>query len=148
MPQTGQRGSKGESGGKSRAGRHKPSRVSAIEWVLGALSAAMVVAIIGFLLYQALAVSVRPPQFDVVAGKTERRGDAYYVAFQVFNRGGATVADVTVEGQLMDGDRSLETGETVLDYLPGQSERQGALVFRNDPGRHRLLLGVRGYREP
>jgi uncharacterized protein (TIGR02588 family) len=119
-----------------------------VEWLLGALSAVAVAAMIGFLLYQALAARDLAATLDVTAGRIEQRGDAYYVNFQALNRGGTTAAGATVEGTLMDGGRALETSEVTLDYLPARSERSGALMFRNDPRTYRLQLDVKGYRAP
>lgn len=139
-------GTKGKEG--KRGGTRQGARADVIEWLLGALSAAAVVAIVGFLLYQALAVQKPAPEFDVTVGKIEQRGGAYHVEFRARNRGDATAAGATVEGRLMDGDRSLETSEATLDYLPAQSEREGALLFRNNPDGHRLLLEITGYQKP
>jgi uncharacterized protein (TIGR02588 family) len=119
-----------------------------VEWLLGALSAVAVVALIGFLLYQALAVGNLAPEFEVMAGRIEQRGGAYYVEFRALNRGKITAAGATVEGTLMGGDREIETSEVTLDYLPAQSERSGALLFQNDPRTYRLQLAVKGYRNP
>lgn len=141
----------GKKGGKERRSaerRGEISRAGTIEWLLGALSAVVVAAMIGFLLYQALAVGRPAPEFETTVRNIELRGGAYHVVFRALNRGQETVAGVTVVGRLVDGERRLESSTVTLDYLPAQSERQGALLFRNDPNEHRLELEIQGYREP
>lgn len=120
----------------------------AVEWLLGAISAVAVAALIGFLLHHALASPSLEPEIEVTAGRIGQRGGTYYVDFRALNRGKTTAAAVTVEGTLTDGQRTVETSEVTFDYLPAQSEQQGALAFQSDPESHRLELTVKGYRDP
>lgn len=46
------------------------------------------------------------------------------------------------------GGSGREHGEATLDYVPQHSEREGGLLFLNDPARHERQLRVKGYVEP
>jgi uncharacterized protein (TIGR02588 family) len=72
----------------------------------------------------------------------------YLVRFRAVNRGGQTAAGLLVRGDLKGEAEVVETSEARLDYLPGGSERQGGLYFRENPDRFRLEIRARGYERP
>ena len=128
----------------------KPAGVvtSRWEWVAAAASAALVLLMIGFMLYEAAAKPDTPPQVEVRAGPVVRAGEGWRVEFVASNRGFRAAAGVKVEGELKRGEESVETAEATLDYVPGESQRNGGLYFSHDPGQHRLELRAHGYQEP
>jgi uncharacterized protein (TIGR02588 family) len=119
-----------------------------IEWIIGGVSAAVVVAMIGFILYQALAVAVLRPELSVVAEGVVPTAGGFMVEFRAVNGGDATAAAVKVEGRLSSGERTVEAREVTLDYVPRRSEQKGGLIFRNDPRQYRLEMDAQGYMEP
>ncbi|HWK88455.1 MAG TPA: TIGR02588 family protein [Longimicrobium sp.] len=128
-----------------RRGNGKPSRW---EWVAAAVSTAMVVAVVGYLLYQAVGKPNTPPLLHVRADSVLRAGDGWLVQFRVDNRGRTTAAGVGVEGTLRQGGGEVEKSETTIDYVPSRSHRTGGLYFTRDPGRHTLELRPTGYDDP
>jgi len=118
------------------------------EWVAAAVSTALVLAVVGYLLYDAVARPQTPPAVAVAADTALRSDGLWLVEFRAANRGHQTAAAVKVEGELMRGDSSVETSEAVLDYVPGRSVRHGGLFFRHDPRAYRLELRALGYQEP
>lgn len=124
------------------------SRPNAIEWVVGALCALLVVAMIGFVLYQGVVEATPRPAITVERGDVGPAGDGFRVGFRALNSGGQTAAGVTVEGVLLRDGRQIEASEVQLDYVPARSERRGALLFTVDPRTHQLELRAKGYRQP
>jgi uncharacterized protein (TIGR02588 family) len=118
------------------------------EWVAAAISTLLVLGVIGYLAYEAVARPHTPPAVEVVADRVHRTGGGWVVEFRARNRGYATAAAVTVEGTLEKDGEEVETGQAVLDYIPGRATRRGGLFFREDPRAHRMELRATGYQEP
>jgi uncharacterized protein (TIGR02588 family) len=118
------------------------------EWVAAAVSTLLVLAVVGYLLYDAVARPRTPPAVTVHAEGVLRAGGLWLVEFRARNHGHTTAAVVKVEGELREGERTVESSEAVLDYVPGESVRRGGLFFRADPRAYRLELRALGYQEP
>jgi uncharacterized protein (TIGR02588 family) len=88
------------------------------------------------------------PEVTIEHIATERTAGGYVVTFRARNSGSATAAALSISGELSDGGAAVETSEIVLDYLAAESERQGGLIFRNDPAGYELRLEARGYVDP
>lgn len=134
--------------GRAQDGQERPSSPQAFEWVVGGLSGLLVVAMIGFILYDAISGSTRRPDITVEAGQVVAAGGGFRVDFRALNRGDVTAAHVEIEGHLKRGGQTVETSVTEFDYLPPHSGRSGGLFFRNDPRQYHLQLGAKGYSEP
>ena len=133
---------------QENAGAGDEREVSRWEWVAAAVSAALVLFVLGYLLYDAAARPQTPPAVEVSVDSVARGGGVWRVEFVARNRGQNTAAGVIVEGELKDGERTVETSEATLDYVPGKSKRHGGLFFRQDPGAYRLELRALGYQRP
>ena len=144
-PGTDKRSQQGEARGKEQQQGQKPH---AIEWTVAGLSGVLVLAMIGFILYQAISAATKTPELSVAVERIEAAGDGFRVAFRAINAGDTTAAGVTIEGQLQSGDETIETSEVTLDYVPAHSERKGGLLFNHDPSRYQLQLEAKGYKEP
>lgn len=118
-----------------------------IEWVAGAISAALVLAVLGYLCFRSLSGDGRPPDFVARVVSVEPAGDLFHVTVSVANTGDETAAGVIVEAAL-DGEAGDERGEIEFDYVPAGSTRRGSFVFRHDPARGGLRLSVLGYTNP
>src|SRR5687768_7890498 len=93
------------------------------EWVAAAVSTVLVLAVVGYMLYDAVARPRTPPSITLQADSVLHGNGMWLVEFQARNRGHETAAQVKVQGELMDGDSAVETSEAVLDYVPGESVR-------------------------
>lgn len=124
------------------------SGTSRLEWALAALSALLVLAVLGHLLYEALAEPATPPEVRVTAEAVRPSGRGYLVEFEAQNRGQTTAAGLGVEGTLTRGATTVETRSTTVDYLPAESSRKGGLYFTEDPGDYELELRATGYDRP
>jgi uncharacterized protein (TIGR02588 family) len=136
-------------GTEKREPRREPKgRASPWEWVVAGVSTLVVLAMTGFMLHEALAEPATPPRITLRAGTVVRSGDAYLVEIWARNDGRSTAASLRVEGELAAGDRTVETSEVTIGYLPGGSRRKAALWFTHDPAGYRLRLRPTGHDQP
>ena len=120
------------------------------EKVVGAAGLLIVLAVVGFLLYEALQPQTAADIVAEVKAITPQAG-GYLVDFDAANHGRQTAASVTIEGGLYDpaqGDEPVETAEVTFDYIPDQSDRTGSFVFKHDPRQYEVRLQVKGFMDP
>lgn len=118
------------------------------EWVSAGLGLAVVAGMVGFIGFNALTTDPFVPAVTLDHLGTEQTPGGYVVRFRARNSGATTAAALTISGELHDGSTLLESSEVTLDYLPPRAERQGGLIFHNDPSAHDLRLEPRGYVDP
>jgi uncharacterized protein (TIGR02588 family) len=111
-------------------------------------SAALVLAVVGFLIYDGLKSPQAPPEITVEVDSIQAAGTGYLVLFRARNAGRGTAADVVVEGELEADTGRVEASETTLDYVPPGGVARGGLYFERDPRRLKLELRAHGYRDP
>jgi uncharacterized protein (TIGR02588 family) len=121
---------------------------STAEWIVAALSAALVLGVVGFLINDGVRSPATPPDVTVEVDSIQPAGPGYLVLFRAENRGRSTAAEVVVEGELEADTGRVETSETTLDYVPAGGVERGGLYFRRDPRTFRLRLRAQGYRDP
>jgi uncharacterized protein (TIGR02588 family) len=134
------------SAGAGQAGREHATPL--LEWIVGGLGALLVAGAIAFLVWHSLARDRTPPDLRLVAERVLDLRNGYLVQFRALNEGGSAAAEVTIEGELTRPDGTVETSEAVLDYLPPRSDREGGLLFANDPRAGELRLRATGYARP
>lgn len=118
-----------------------------LEWLIGAVSGALIMALVFYLGYRGIAANGQPPQFAATVESIRRAGNDFHVRIAVTNSGGKTAADVRIQGVLAAPGGEMH--EIVFDYLPAGSTRNGTLVFRNDPAEgNGLQLSVLAYGDP
>jgi uncharacterized protein (TIGR02588 family) len=119
------------------------------EWVIGGISAILVITLVAYLAYRGSTADGRPPEFSVNVETIERVGQRFHINVSVTNPGDATAAGVIVRASLGEAGEVIETGEIEFDYLPAGSMRRGAFVFARDPAAPRELeLSIMGYTDP
>lgn len=123
-------------------------QISPAEWAVAVFGALIVIALIGFLVYDALRDENQPPLLETSIVSIEPSGGAYLVEFLVQNSGDATAAGVTIEAELRDGSAALETHTTTLDYVPAHSRRAGGVLFARNPAEFDLEVRATGYQNP
>jgi len=131
-----------------RESRDGTGRKSKWEWVAAAVSTALVLAVVGYMAFDAVARPRTPPAIEVARGNVLQVRGGWLVEFRAFNHGHETAAGVKVEGTLEDGGRTVETSEATLDFVPGRATRRGGLFFREDPRARAMELRALGYQEP
>ena len=121
---------------------------STAEWIVAALSAALVLGVVGFLIYDGVRSPATPPDITVEVDSIQPAGPGYLVLFRAENRGRSTAAGVVVEGELQADTGQVEVSETTIEYVPAGGRQRAGLYFSHDPRRLRLKLRAQGYREP
>ena len=119
-----------------------------MEWVNGLVSALLIATLIGYVGWNALTEELKPPEFAIEATGMERVTGGYRITFDIENRANSTAAAVIVRGELLRGEESVETVDVTFDYVPGESQSSGAILFTTDPGSARLTLRAVGYTDP
>lgn len=122
-----------------------------VEWVAGAVGLLLTTAIVGYIGWEALNASgeeALPPQIVIEARNLSRSGNGYVLEFAARNRSSRTAAAVHVEGTLNRSGAKVATASTTLDYVPGNSVRQGGLYFEHDPRHYDIRLQALGYAHP
>ncbi|MFD1705111.1 TIGR02588 family protein [Methylopila henanensis] len=128
----------------------KPQKpeVARIEWAVGALGAAIVVAVLGVLAYEAVVHRDGAPTLVARVVDVTPTEAGHVVRFRTENRGPSTAAEVVVRATLTQGDRTLEEAETTLDYVARRSEREAGVILKADPASGTLELRATSYRKP
>ena len=134
--------------GEQRAPIKGAPTTSVSEWIVAIFSAALVLALLGFLVYEGVRAPKTPPDVSIEVDSVQKAGSGYLVLFRARNRGRTTAAEVLVEGELETDAGKVERSETTIDYVPARGEQPGGLYFRGDPQRARLRLRAHGYRDP
>jgi uncharacterized protein (TIGR02588 family) len=130
-------------------GRHKKiTEAPWWMWGIAVFGLALVAASIAFMLYEAAAGDSSHADVTVHVDSTLPTRNGYLVKFRAVNQGGSTVEGLTIEGVLRNGSDVMETSDTVLEWLPAHSEREGGLFFTADPRHYQLHLRARGYENP
>lgn len=131
-----------------RAGDRDRDAPPVWEWGVAFLGLALVLGALGFMAYQAVAGDDSPPQVTVYTDAIFPLDHGYLVQIRAVNQGGTTAAQLAVEGKLTGENGRAETSETVIDYVPSHSYRQGGLFFSQNPQKYPLQLRAKGYAEP
>ncbi len=129
----------------------KPKKIKDTPWwLLGIafLGLMLVAGAIVFMVYEAVAGDSSPPDIKVQVEATQQTRNGYLVKFRAVNEGGSTAEGVTVEGVVRNGAEVLEVSDTLLEWVPAHSEREGGLFFTSDPRQHQFQLRAKGYENP
>ena len=132
--------------GRQAVGR--AAGTSTWEAAVGALGFILVFATIAFLAYQALTTADKTPSISIEVVAITPTAGGHLVRFRTLNTGGGTAAALRIKGELRRDGRTVERSEVTLDYLPALGEREGALIFQEDPNSYELRLVVEGYADP
>lgn len=119
-----------------------------LEWLLGMLGLALIVAAVCYLTYQGLTHPSKPGAVVVTVLDIHPVGDAHVVKFSVRNEGSENLSQLHLTARLSDGDKEIESAQAFIDYLPARSEQRGGVYLRHDPRRFTLRIDPAGYMEP
>lgn len=133
---------------KKRSDTKGNKKIPAIEWITAAIGLGIVLFFIIFLLFEAKESADKPPDIKIKVIKIIRGGAYYNILINVSNIGQQTAEGVIVEGNLLNGEKVIESSETMFDYIPGQSKKEGGLMFRNDPEKYLLVVKALGFEKP
>jgi uncharacterized protein (TIGR02588 family) len=121
-----------------------------LEIALGLLGGAVVLGLVGFLLFSAVRGEGRAHAAVTVELMAPARLDpgGWVVPFRAVNQGRAPASQVRLEAELALPDGRRERGEVVIDYLAGGAEEEGGFFFADDPAAGRLTARALGFLQP
>jgi uncharacterized protein (TIGR02588 family) len=126
---------------------NKPAK-NALEWSVFALSALIVAATLGYLVWTALTQHRSDPELRVVTGSPSARGGVHRVPVLVQNAGNETAKNVKVEVVLLRGGREVEGAELNLLFVPRRSRHEGWVAFSEDPRGGTIRARAVSYERP
>lgn len=118
-----------------------------VEWSVFAVSAALILAVISFLVYESFKIGDAPPDIQVKIGVPEQRSGYFAVPVEAMNKGDHTAEGVHIEVVLRSGGKE-ETGEFEIAFLPRRGSREAWVTFKSDPRQGTLEARVLGYEKP
>jgi uncharacterized protein (TIGR02588 family) len=119
-----------------------------LEWTVFAISACIVVAMVGYLAVSAVRAEKTPPDLRVFAGAPQLHADVHRVPLLVRNIGDATAESVRIEVVLRRGGKEVERAELDLAFVPRKSAREGWVTFREDPRCCAIVTRAVSYERP
>lgn len=119
------------------------------EWVTVAIASAILLVIVGLIVYDWIATPAAPPILTVQQnGDVREAGGQFYVPFTVENTGGDTAEAVQIVAELRVDGEVIEDGEQQIDFLAGSAQQAGEFIFSRDPASGELSIRVASYKQP
>lgn len=119
-----------------------------IEWATGLIATVMILAMIGWLLFEAATTRDRPPELSAKVLDVAPLSSGWRVMIEVSNDGDQAAAAVDVKATLTEGDAMVEEAQTTFDYVAAGSTSRGGLIFKQDPTSFGLEVVPTGFTEP
>jgi uncharacterized protein (TIGR02588 family) len=121
--------------------KRRPRRIPPAEWMATLISLGIVLATIGFLMFEAFQPGPLEPALTVDVLQVRESAGSFVVDVEVKNASRGAAADVHLAGM------SETRPQARVDYVPGFSSRRASLVFAFDPGNNAEVRIV-GYSQP
>ena len=122
---------------------------NALEWTVFALSAVLVLLIIGYLSFQSFNSNGSTPDISVRAVKEPSKNNPHRYRIIVTNHGSATAEEVNVVAEVYKADSVMETAELQLAFSPKLSDQEGWVNFDQDPAlADSMRVRVLSYKKP
>jgi uncharacterized protein (TIGR02588 family) len=118
-----------------------------LEWSVFAVSLALVLATLGYLISESVGGRDGPPEVVARLGSPRAASGGYMVPVEVSNTGQGTAEDVKVT-VVLDAAGEREEAEVEIAFLPRGSRRNGWVTFRNDPAQGSLQVGPVAFEVP
>ena len=119
-----------------------------IEWIVAAISAVIVLALFGFILFEAVTKTGDTPDIHFEIERGVAMSDGFALEVTAHNDGHVTVAGVQIEAEADLGGGESEVSSVTVDYLPAESGTEVGLVFSQEVDPERVRLRVLGYTYP
>jgi uncharacterized protein (TIGR02588 family) len=123
---------------------------TAAEWTTLGISTAIVLALVGLVLYEDVAGGKQPPVIEVHPRLEAVRHEAgtYYLPVEIRNRGDTAAEDVRVHIALTTDRNQRQSSELRTDFLAGGASIRGVVAFQEDPSRGSLTIDGLSFLEP
>jgi uncharacterized protein (TIGR02588 family) len=123
-------------------------RKNRLEWIVFAVSLAVVLGTVGLLVQDMIRGKSAPPDLVVELGAPLRQAQGWAVPVTVRNVGGETAEGARIEVTLAIPGQPPERAEIDMAFVPADSRREGFVTFAGDPARGRLAGRVVGFEIP
>ena len=117
------------------------------EKIVGAVSAAVILALMAFLTVRALGNDGTPPDIVVEMRSVTQSGPGWLVESEATTLGSSAASDLEIEGE-MPAPGGAERHSVTFDFVPARSTRRAGLFFAGDPRTRPITLRAVGYRSP
>ena len=121
---------------------------NSIEWVVFAISLALIVATVAYLVRSGSRYGDDPADVIATPGEAEKVTAGYRVPVTAKNVGHAAAEQVLIEVTLREGEREVAKTELAFAFVPRRSERRGFVVFDRDPQCCRVEARVVSFEQP
>ncbi len=132
-----------QSSEKKKGRPRSDARITAAEWIVASLGALLVLSSVAFLFYEALFSERKPPEVTAEVTDVLVQENGTLVLAEVRNRGGKTVAELTLTALAGDVEK-----EVTVDFVPGESTRRVGFFFDSSEASPKVELTVGSFREP
>jgi uncharacterized protein (TIGR02588 family) len=133
---------------KSRAKSGAAAEIPLLEWVIGGLGLAIVIAVVVVLVYEAVAGDKSPPDVKLTVQSISALQNGFLVKVRAENIGGEPAANVSIIAEVWEKSKVLESSNTQFAHLPPRSAREAGVYFQRDPRPNEIRLRAVGYEEP
>ena len=123
-------------------------KAALIEWIVAGFSAAIVLALAGFILFEAVTKTGSEPDIGFTVQSGIAMSGGYVVEVRVSNSGHVTVADLEIEASVDLGDGERQVSAATLDYLAAESSSEIGFGFSQQVDPEQVSLRVVGYGYP
>jgi uncharacterized protein (TIGR02588 family) len=130
---------------RSRRGRN------AAEWVTLTVSIVILAVFIGAAFYEQFALTEPSGailRVELQLDQAERRGDRFYVPFEVTNTGGDPASDVAVRFEVRQAEEVIEESDMVVPFVPSDGVEAGEAVLMSDPAQFEVTAEVGNFLAP
>ena len=124
-----------------------PKKKNLLEWIVFGLSLAILIGVIGMLIYQALDVGDDPPLLSVTMEDPVRGHGQLRIPLLLSNKGDRPAIEVQIEvSGTIDGEKI--TSSVHFDYVPRHAKRAGWVTFPGEVLPTDVSARVLGYADP
>ena len=131
---------------KSETARRAEKRAEQVEWAIGIVSAIMIVAIVGFLVFRGVTTTGGVPSLTVTTEQAADFAETGQLLFSVRNDGSRAAANVIVSAVFDDGPGEEERRSVHIDHVSAGSTKTGGLYLPK--GTTEFEVMVEGYADP
>jgi uncharacterized protein (TIGR02588 family) len=135
--------------GRNGGARRDQDRPKAPELITLAISAAIVLALVGAVVYLQLGLSDKPALVDVqpVLEDLQQAGGLYYLPIEVTNQGGDAAEDLILRLSVTYADGNQQTVELNVGFLAAGGVVRAMVALPRDPSEALIEVDTIGYLE-
>jgi uncharacterized protein (TIGR02588 family) len=113
------------------------------------ISLAILLGLLGLLVFQLLAEDDQPPSIQVTLLRESayRAAEMYYLPVEIANLGDQTAQNLEIVLSLESEDGQAEAASFAIPFLPGQDSIRGTAVFDQDPSTGEISIDI-SFTEP